>query len=101
MTIHDELILELIKPDKSGKPTGDIIKIVGTSNIEYAVEQTSTFYEFSDKTAKITPDVVVRIGNKETAIELENDIQWDFARSLQQIIKYLTLFTDIVVNILR
>lgn len=112
MTIHDELILELIKPDKSGKPTGDIIKIVGKSDIKYYVEQmqnwfevdqrkhtASGMYEDISKQVTIIPDIVVRIANKETAIELENDIQWDFASSLRQVTKYLTVIKDVVVII--
>jgi hypothetical protein len=38
LTIHDELILELIKPDNRGIPIGKIIDIIGTSQIEYTIE---------------------------------------------------------------
>lgn len=101
MTIHDELILELIKPDKWGKPTGDIIKIVGTSKIEYRLEESvvsryktiATSKEVRQvvwKESEMAPDILVKDLNskKVTAVELENDIQWDFGQSLRQVKKY-------------
>lgn len=107
MTIHDELILELIMPDKAGKPTGKIIEIIGTSNLRYRLELSRDITENFETIATITPDIVVMnlnskdmiVSNRESAIELENDIQWDFADSLRQIRKYGEEFKDVVVII--
>ncbi len=112
MTIHDELILELVKPDKSGKPTGDIIKITGTGKIRVKLEESTSSYQYLDEKITVTPDIVVdfektskfqirRVGQNDLAIELENDIQWDFADSLQQVKKYDELFDKVVVIIPR
>lgn len=95
MTIHDELILKLIDLDPmSRKPRGYIIKIVGSANIRYSLEE--VFYQQNPETPlvkeyiKMTPDVVATNlrSDKTTAIEIENDIQWDFAHSLRQLKKY-------------
>ena len=46
MTIDDELILELIKPDMHGK-VGEkalIVKIVGTRKIEYGLEEPTDYW---------------------------------------------------------
>ncbi len=112
MTIHDELILELVKPDKSGKPTGDIIKIAGTKNIRYTLETSCGYEDVFGEIIPMTPDIIVdimekldsqvrKIGKKQLAIEFENDIQWDFADSLQQVKKYDELFDKVVVIIPR
>jgi len=114
MTIDDELILELIKPNRLGE-VGDgalIVKIVGSKRIQYALEQDTPrlreqHWENEDDaeyaiTHLITPDITVtlpREGNKEIAIELENDIDWDFARSLRQVKKYHSRFDDVRVLI--
>lgn len=47
MTIHDELILELIKPDMYGK-VGEktlIVKIVGTRKIKYRLERMTYYWK--------------------------------------------------------
>jgi hypothetical protein len=123
MTIDDELILELIKPDAKGRVREEalIVSIVGTKEIEYRLEE-STYYSESYGTGEdqktefvgITPDITVKIkpkrGIKETvkkmltemvigpevgvALELENDIQWDFQDSLSQIKRYKKKFQD-------
>ena len=85
MTIHDELILELIKPDKLGNPTGNIIEIIGTSNLRYRLELSRDTTANFETISTITPDIVVInlnskdmvVSNRESAIELENDIQWE------------------------
>jgi len=123
MTIDDELILELIKPDSNGRITegGLIVAITGTRKVLYKLEE-STHYlknygsEEHPKTeiVRMTPDITIwrkpETGWKATlkgvvkemvvgpevgiAIELENDIQWDFQSSLQQIKKYKGKFED-------
>jgi hypothetical protein len=123
MTIDDELILELIKPDEKGKVTekGLIVSVTGTKDIFYRLEESTHYIKNygSDeypklKIVKITPDMtiwrkpergwkaILRDAMKEmvigpesgTAIELENDIQWDFQSSLQQIKRYKGKFDD-------
>ncbi len=123
MTIDDELILELIKPDAKGRVREEalIVSIIGTREIEYILEG-STYYSESYGTGEdqktefvgITPDITVKIkpkkGIKEAvkkmltemvigpevgvALELENDIQWDFQDSLSQIKKYKKKLQD-------
>lgn len=70
MTIDDELIYELIKPDRYGK-VGEkalIIKIVGTRKIIYKLEESESDYQFyfsalevKKEDFKITPDITVTI----------------------------------------
>lgn len=114
MTIDDELLLELFKPDRYGK-VGDnalITDVVGTRNILYRLEQhTSRLAEEDIETVDdiryaiehiITPDITIILptkDEKEIAIELENDIAWDFGKSLRQIKKYTSRFKDVRVII--
>ena len=106
MTIDDELILELIKPDRYGK-VGDkalIVKIVGTRKIKYELEEPTHYLEtyqsgafVNKEPATMTPDITVTIPTeqkRQIAIELENDIQWDFGKSLRQVKKYKSKFED-------
>lgn len=123
MTIDDELILALISPDENGRITGEglLVSIAGATDIHYKLEE-STHYirnygtQEHPKTeiVKITPDITVlrKLGRgwkailKEAmkemvigpesgiAIELENDIQWDFQSSLKQIKRYKRKFED-------
>jgi len=105
MTIDDELLLELIKPDRLGE-VGEyplIVKVVGTRKIKYKLEESPhpRYVRSSGETerefAKITPDIMVTIpheNNRQIAIELENDIHWDFQESLRQIKKYQGRFPD-------
>lgn len=123
MTIDDELILEIIKPDLQGKVTnkGLIVSITGTKDILYKLEE-STYYlknygseqEPEIEIVKMTPDITIwrkpEKGWKSVlkdvmkqmvvgpeagiALELENDIQWDFQSSLKQIKKYKGKFRD-------
>lgn len=113
ITIDDELLLEIIKPNKLGEVEGGlIIKIVGTKNIRYSLEEPFWYlkrYEFTNGTGKLgtgkhgttkevifCPDIVVTIPQEgsQIAIELENDVQWDFGHSLRQIKDYKTKFYD-------
>jgi hypothetical protein len=117
MTIDDELIYELIKPDNHGK-IGEgalIAKVVGTRDVQYRLEETTSraipFGVTHVKTLdalrfivehSITPDITVTFPEKnrsQTAIELENDIAWDFGESLRQIKKYKDKFNDVRVII--
>ena len=127
MSIHDELILELIKPDKWGKPTGYIVNIVGTSNIKCKVEESVRFvrevhpyipsrikriyYQLVEGLPtetvieEMTPDIIVEIlgsTSKEkelVAIELETDMDFDFGKSLRQIKKYARRFKEVIIVI--
>jgi hypothetical protein len=123
VTIDDELILELIKPDRKGMITADapIVSIVGAKDISYSLEE-STYYirtygrGENEKTniVRITPDLTIKMKTKKDrkatmqdllkevikgpeigiAFELENDIHWDFQESLRQIKKYKGKFAD-------
>lgn len=112
MTIHDELVLKLIDPDPmSRKPRGYIINIVGSANIKYVLEELFYFAEAREtpisagfQFVEMAPDIVVtnRSTGKTTAIELENDVKWDFAHSLRQVKKYRRNskdFDDVVIII--
>jgi hypothetical protein len=105
MTIDDELILELIKPKRNGQVEENalIVKIIGTSEINYQLEESTLDWKlcpislpFQTEVFKITPDIIIDIKQKfeKTAIEVENDIQWDFQKSLQQVKKYKQKFED-------
>lgn len=123
MTIDDELILELVKPDAKGRIADEafIAKIIGTKEIDYKLEEpthyTETYGSGEDERVefvRITPDITVKIkpkkGLKEVlkkavtemvigpevgvAFELENDIHWDFQNSLSQIKRYKKKFED-------
>jgi hypothetical protein len=101
MTIDDELLAELLKPDRYGK-IGDgalLVKVVGRKDIEYSLEELQRFYRDTDDVLKrektqICPDIVVSRNKKVIAIELENDIKWDFAESLRQVKSYKDKFSD-------
>jgi hypothetical protein len=123
LTIDDELILELIKPDAKGKVTEEalIVDITGTKEILYKLEESTYYLETYGseenqeiEIVRITPDITIWkkpargwktlvkdvmkemiIGQEEgIAIELENDIQWDFQSSLKQVKKYKGKFQD-------
>ena len=123
ITIDDELILELIRPDSKGRVTEEalIVSIIGTGEISYSLEQSTYYLETygsgeSQETeiVKMTPDITIRMKPKKglkaivkdvmkqvvigpevgIAFELENDIHWDFQESLRQIKKYKGKFED-------
>ena len=101
MTIDDELLIELIKPNRLGE-VGEgalIIKVVGTTNLKYQLEHPSDYQTRDDaynrRWSVMTPDITVTLpkeGGKQIAIEVENDIQWDFGASLRQVKKYQQKF---------
>ncbi len=108
MTIHDELVLKLIDADKWGKAKGYIVTIVGSSDIDYLLEELyywrGHYQQITGTFVKMCPDIVVTNlkSGKRTAIELEGDMDWDFAKSLRQIKKYRMnskQFQDVVVII--
>lgn len=111
MTIDDELILELIKPNDLGEVGEDglIAQIMGTKRLTYEIEETTFHWqEWLDQNGAtrktelipMTPDMVIKTAStkdnevKATAIELENDLQWDFGESLRQLRKYKLNFSD-------
>lgn len=66
MTIDDELLVELFKPDKYGKVGKNalIVKVVGTRNIHYKLEELFSFYLDTDAVIKkekthICPDIAI------------------------------------------
>jgi hypothetical protein len=107
MTIHDELVLNLINPDKYGKATGYVTKIVGSNDIRYKLEETywdqGHYEKIMNKFVRMSPDIVVISikPSKTTAIEMESDMNWDFGHSLRQIRKYKRNrdFQDVVIII--
>lgn len=101
MTIDDELLLELLKPEKSGRVGKDalIVKVVGTLKIDYKLEEPEYYQTKNDAIQRtwsiMTPDILVTTQGtqpKQIAIELENDIKWDFGKSLRQVKKYQQKF---------
>jgi hypothetical protein len=106
MTIDDELLVELFKPDRYGKVGKDalIVKVVGRRDIHYNFEELHSFYLDHDAVIKkekthICPDILIyaditRI-QPQIVIELENDIKWDFQASLRQIKNYKHKFGDV------
>ena len=104
MTIDDELLIDLLKPDQYGNIGDDalVVKIVGTRRIDYKLEDSPgpTYVRTSGETKRefdrITPDIIVTIPREgsQIAIELENDISWNFQDSLRQVKKYKKMFPD-------
>lgn len=112
MTIDDQLLHELFKPDKNVKVgKGALIKkVVRTRILSYALEESSSYTVPSEdfrtgaiEVVKITPDIIVNTGEeakpKIVVIEVENDIQWDFQSSLRQVKKYTQWYEDVRVII--
>jgi hypothetical protein len=100
MTIDDELILALLEPQKDGKvgngaPITFIVRALA-GEIEYKLEEIDSFYLDHDAVIKkektyISPDVTVfvtSVKERKVAIEIENDLKWDFMESMQQVKKY-------------
>jgi len=88
MTIHDELILALTQLYKKGK--APLYEIVESKDVNYRIEEPMNRELPSGNIIKMTPDIIVHYkgSEKRVAIEVENDIQWDFADSLRQVKKY-------------
>jgi hypothetical protein len=106
MTIDDELLLKLFDPDFYGNLGEDalIANIVGTRLIDYTLEETKevSFWR-KGEIETMTPDIVVTHRQQSTtiAIELENDISWDFQKSLRQLKKYKKQFSEVRIIIPR
>lgn len=107
MAIHDELILELIKPNRLGE-VGEgalVINVVGNKNLKYSLEEPQDYQTRDDAVNRrwsvMTPDITITIPieKREIAIELENDVHWDFGHSLRQVKKYKARFGDVRVII--
>jgi hypothetical protein len=108
MTVDDELILELIRPNRLGEVGDDalITKVVGTKNLAYKLEEmriyVGVFEEKAEtglrrfhKDIEIIPDIFITLSKgEEIVIEIENDIHWDFQESLRQVKKYQRKFPD-------
>ena len=123
MTIDDELLLEIIKPKPDGKVGENalIVKVVGREEIRYNLEHSETYsqkigsgHHVQFDPVNITPDIVIHIAQSESsirqtndgglvmgttpateiAIEIENDIHWDFQESLRQLKKYKRKYPD-------
>lgn len=116
MTIDDELLIELFKPTRK-RNVGEkalIKKVVGTLDIKYTIEGLTHHWKYYHRDGfkklteppykeleKITPDIIVYLNKtrEKIAIEVENDIKWDFGESLRQVKKYQDKFPDTVVII--
>ena len=109
MTIHDELVLALTRPNEKGDVP--IVGIVGTSAIRYRIEE-STYLTPGDQpdfTAPLSPQPIVpdiTIWRKDErkpsyAIEVETDIDFDFGASLRQVKRYRKDFPTAVVVIAK
>jgi hypothetical protein len=113
MTIDDELLLEIIKPDRAGKCSTDalLFKIINDKQfVGYKLEEDTIYYEhYSDgnlpsmkvEPVTMTPDITVLVlqgggkSTREIAIEVENGYKWDFQESLRQVKKYQKQFLDV------
>jgi hypothetical protein len=119
MTITDELLYEILKPNSNGKISDNapIMDIIGKKEIVYKIEKSTAYTQKigSGKSVefnivKITPDILVRVSSQNgipktnngpnskseqyVALEIENDIHWDFQKSLRKLKKYKTRFPD-------
>ncbi len=106
MTIDDELLLEIFKPDRYGNLDKDavIIRLVGSGDIKFTLEETFSYRSTrTGELVRMTPDIVVTKLNptQEVAIELENDYDWDFQKSLRELKKYRLKFGDVRIIIPR
>ena len=110
MKIHDALVYELVKPTGHGEPTGEIIRIIGSKKIKYQLEETETFQRRATHSLEtiidyMTPDIVVtRLRPSpgeapKAVIEVETDVDFDFAKSLRQVKKYRRIAPDVRVVI--
>jgi intracellular sulfur oxidation DsrE/DsrF family protein len=103
MTIHDEIVLKLTEEDEKGNSYLEQIIPSISKPINYRIEAQGTYYDNATISHRaIRPDIVLYFNERKVdstnpyanppiygyAIEIENDIQWDFAASLQQIKDY-------------
>ncbi len=106
MTIDDELLLEIFKPDCYGNLGKDalIIQLIGSGDIKFTLEEShSRRIAKTGEVIKMTPDILVTKLNptQMVAIELENDFDWDFQKSLRELKKYRLKFGDVRIIIPR
>jgi hypothetical protein len=119
MTITDEILYEILKPKSNGKISNDapITEIIGKKDIAYKIEKSTAYTQKigSGKNpeldiVKITPDILVKVSSltnspensdisksnseKYVALEIENDIHWDFKKSLRKLKKHKARFPD-------
>ena len=119
MTITDELLYEILKPNSNGKISSDapIRKIIGKQEIAYKLEKSTSYtqkFGYGEQKeldiVKITPDILIRLPSSNNtlqnnqnlssdfkqfvAIEIENDIHWDFKKSLRKLKRYKIRFPD-------
>jgi DNA-directed RNA polymerase subunit RPC12/RpoP len=110
MKLHDLLVYELIKPTRYKEPTGFIIKLIGSGDIAWRLEETETLQQRATHSLEtivdyITPDIKVtrlRPAQDESptvVVEVETDIDFDFAESLRQTKKYRRITPDVRVVI--
>ena len=106
MTIDDELLLEIFKPDRYGNFGKDalIIQLIGSGDIKFTLEENiSHLVRRTGEVLRMVPDIVVTKLNptQTVAIELENDYDWDFQKSLRELKKYRLKFGDVRIIIPR
>ena len=118
MTITDELLFEILKPESNGKISNKapIKKILGKNDIAYKIDKSTAYTQKIGSgnnkeldIVKITPDILVKVSisnnsensnssssksEKYVAIEIENDVHWDFKKSLRKLKKYKARFPD-------
>lgn len=118
MTITDELLFEILKPKSNGKISYDapITKILGKKEIVYKIDKSTSYTQKIGSgnnkeldIVKITPDILVKVSGsnnsengsltnqkseKYVAIEIENDVHWDFKKSLRKLKRYKARFPD-------
>ena len=79
-TIHDESILELIKPDPHGRAVRRIAEILRTSNLGYELEK--PYYDPTAEVDVITQDITITRKDMDSSllrdnlvsVELETDL---------------------------
>jgi hypothetical protein len=105
MTIDDELLHALLNPQKGGKVGKDalILETTRRTDFEYKLEELSDFFRDQHAVIRkeptyICPDITIfpKSGHK-IAIELENDLQWDFMASIRKIKDYKQVFETRVI----
>lgn len=118
MTITDELLFEILKPKSNGiiSNNAPITKILGKKEIVYKIDKSTSYTQKIGSgnnkeldIVKITPDILVKVSGsnnsenessanqkseKYVAIEIENDVHWDFKKSLRKLKRYKARFPD-------
>ena len=119
MTITDELLYEILKPNNDGKISAEapITKIIGKQEIAYKLEKFTSYTQklgYGEHTeldiVKVSPDILIKLPSLNNTlkniqninqdlkqfvvIEIENDIHWDFKKSLRKLKRYKVRFPD-------